>query len=231
MKRIRFSLKFILALVFCLASVCAYFAHSAAKRRDAIRALQEIDGFSYQHESSMIPEWLRETVGPEYFPGMENIGATYQKTTDAHLAVLARVPELKSLSTNHAWMGSQVGTMDLTDSSNFDDAPLITDAGLAELEAASHLESLTLFHTAITDEGVSRLRYMRNLRNLAIVSNKITDHAIPELIKINTLQYFSAVGTSISDEGVDKIREALPKCKVIGRVNKEKAEPSVPERV
>jgi Leucine-rich repeat (LRR) protein len=66
----------------------------------------------------------------------------------------------------------------------------ITDAGLAHLAGLTNLETLSLFGTHITDAGLAHLEKLTNLKELNLSDTRVTS------------------------EGCDKLRTALPNCRL-----------------
>jgi len=163
---------------------------------------------------SVAPNWLTRLAGPEFFCRIERVHGLYRKMSDEHLAPLSRVSELKGIATNHAWMGSAIGTFSIASGGNMDQSPLISDAGLASISEIRNLESLILFNTAVTDDGIAQLSKLRNLQVLMIGSLHITDDSIPHLSQLKSLQRLWTAGTSITSSGVDLLRQALPDCEI-----------------
>ena len=212
--RMRYSLKFGMLVMTCLACFLAYQAHYANVRRRAIDAIDEVESYVSPPES-IAPRWLIELLGVEYFSRIEKVRGVYDKMSDEHLAIFSKLPELKHISTNHARMGSLVGTFSISGGGQMNDSPLVTDAGLAHLSKKNNLEALILFNTAVTDDGVAQLTSLRRLQYLKIASSEITDDSIPYLSQLQSLQRLWTSGTSITSSGVDRLRRALPNCEVI----------------
>lgn len=100
------------------------------------------------------------------------LNGTTTKITDEGLAALASLPQLEDL--------------------DFNSAPLITDAGLAEVAKLTKLLKLNLKATKITDTGLEPLKSLRKLETLDLT------------------------GTQVTPAGAAAIQKALPKCKVWG---------------
>jgi len=114
----------------------------------------------------------------------------------------------------------------------------VDDDTLRSLTGLTHLQLLALDYTKISDDGLSSLRAMRDLDSLSLKFNNITDRGVPHLVALPKLRHAMLMGTRISDDGVpnlsrlpevsdlfirwtgisnagaDRLRAALPKCKI-----------------
>ncbi len=94
---------------------------------------------------------------------------------------------------------------------DFTGATAITDAGLAQIEPLSHLQTLDLMQTSITDAGLSHLQGLTELRELSLGGTPISDASVPILSEMKYLESLDVRGTKISSEGYEQLKKALPK--------------------
>lgn len=90
----------------------------------------------------------------------------------------------------------------------------VTDEGLQELASISTLEEVSLPQTSVTDIGISALPSLGRLWLLDLKETQVTDNAIDELMKIKTLKMVWLSGTEVTAAGAERLRKALPLCKV-----------------
>ncbi|MGA2031946.1 MAG: hypothetical protein ABSG68_06810 [Thermoguttaceae bacterium] len=112
------------------------------------------------------PRTAVEQLGGKVYLGEDgtvvavDLGRT--KTTDADLALVKQLPQLRGLS---LW-GTQVG-----------------DTGLLNLEDLSQLEELNLLCTKVSDAGLVHLKGARQLRSLNLLGTSVTRDGVADLRK------------------------------------------------
>lgn len=154
----RFSLRAIFMVVALVALGMAW-VHSARKQRDAAEQVYDSnpsatllydyqvadDGRLAESSEPPGPAWLRERLGVDYLSDVVGVDLFY--ATDADLAEIARLPELRRL-----YLARAVD---------------VTDAGLAHLEGLQQLRLLILDDAdQVTDQG---LRSIGRLKSLVLV--------------------------------------------------------------
>lgn len=210
----RFSLRVVLIVITGVAIWLAYETRRIRIRREAVAAVLAVEG-NVKYQDSTAARYLIPLIGADYFSSIERVSGLYRKMNDDHLEALSRIPELKHITTNHAWAGSLIGTFAVSGGGGTGKNALITDEGMAHLSKAKSLESLILFNTKVTDKGVAHLGSLQHLEYLSISSTHITDASVPTLSKLKSLKRLWTTGTSITSEGADRLRQALPHCEVI----------------
>ncbi|HUV67314.1 MAG TPA: sulfatase-like hydrolase/transferase [Sedimentisphaerales bacterium] len=90
----------------------------------------------------------------------------------------------------------------------------VSDAGLKYIQGLIQLEMLSLERTQVAGPGLQHLRGLSNLRYLNLRNTPVSDTAIDFLSELTTLQTLRLDGSRISETGVNKIREALPDCRI-----------------
>jgi uncharacterized protein (TIGR03067 family) len=161
-------------------------------------------------------------AGLEHLKGLtelENLDLTFTKITDAGLERLKGFPKLKALGL--------VGTPQITDAglAHLQGLPeleaidlrwshQITDAGLANLKGLPKLNWLVLWGTQISDAGLENLRTLLQLKTLELGRTKVTDAGLPKLERLKNLQSVGFGETPVTSEAKEKLRKALPNCKV-----------------
>lgn len=155
--RPRMSLRVFMVIIVVVGIPIAWKANSARVQRRATHALWENNGgagydyaylngeyFDQNEGHPNVPEWLRNLFGDEYFQevtyiylGMHDPPEGKRFPIDEDLKLLRDFDHVQILVIN---------------------SPLVTDAGLAELEGLTSLQELDLKRTRVTPAGVKRLR-------------------------------------------------------------------------
>ncbi len=105
----------------------------------------------------------------------------------------------------------------------------VTSAGLKNLEWLTHLENLLLCDTEVTDAGLKHLEGLTQLRELNLAGTVIGDAGLEHLTGLTSLRTVRLYtgpeatdqgarrlcGTDLTYQGVRRLREALPKCKIL----------------
>jgi len=91
----------------------------------------------------------------------------------------------------------------------------VTDKGLRNVAGYRYLTHLDLRHTQIGDAGLAFLRNMENLWYLSLLNTKVTDRGLSNLAEIKSLQEVYLWQSKVTTDGVYRLREALPKAKII----------------
>ncbi len=124
-----------------------------------------------------------------------NLDLTGVSITESHLAAIGTLQSLQSLNlykTN------------------------LTDDGLKALAKPSNLSYLAIGRTRITSDGLRHLTGLKKIKGLRINGNKdIGDSGVPHLTDMKKLTVLQINNTSISEAGIQKLKRALPNCKII----------------
>ena len=124
------------------------------------------------------------------------------------LAVMSRQRKLRKLGATVGMDGN--GKLISVD---FEDKPL-TDAGLRNLRGLTHVQKIWLNGTKITDAGLEHLKGLSTLKELALFDTGVTDAGLDHLVGLSNLADLIVERTKVTDAGVEKLKEALPNCKV-----------------
>jgi hypothetical protein len=92
--------------------------------------------------------------------------------------------------------------------------PDVTDEGLATLGQQSGLRKLTVVSPKVTDRGVARLAKLNRLESLFIRSDKVTDQSVETFAQLSALKQLSLLDTQITGDGLQRLKQALPKCSI-----------------
>jgi hypothetical protein len=139
------------------------------------------------------PDWLNEMLGYNFFNEVEGVDLMGQVVTDAALANIAPLTQLKTLNL--------VGTG-------------ISDAGLANLTGLEQLHELYLANTKIGDSGLENLTGLRQLQLLNLNGTEVSDAGLSNLERLTKLRKLYLARTNVTEAGVDELQRALPNCKI-----------------
>ena len=86
---------------------------------------------------------------------------------------------------------------------------------MATIAALRGLESLNLSYTPVDVKGFALLQGMPQLRELYLDSDDIGDESVDVLAAMPNLQMVNLYHTVFTENGVKRLKEKLPKCKVV----------------
>lgn len=116
------------------------------------------------------------------------------KISDDGLRHIERLPELVMLYLSHN---------------------AITDQGVEHIVQLRRLKALQLSGTRIGDPSVVRLSELVELEFLGLDKTQVTDASLSYLERLKKLKYLNLSGTKITHEGLQKLKTALPNCKIV----------------
>jgi len=90
----------------------------------------------------------------------------------------------------------------------------LTDVGLKHLVELRSLRGLSLAGTQVTDDGLSVLKGLRNLESLNLKATKVSDAGISSLAQLRNLNEVILTNTAVTEAGLQRLRKALPNCKI-----------------
>ena len=159
--------------------------------------------------------------------------------TDKWLKRLSEIEGLKTLSLTRT-DATDAGLVDIGDLSDleiihFNRCPGITDKGLSHLATATKVEFVVLVGTKVSDVGLMHLKDMKlqvltvdgigdaglgrltnqkALHRLDLLNCSIHEAGVEALMKMRALRNLSLYSCEIPDVLIDRLRLALPLCKV-----------------
>jgi hypothetical protein len=166
------------------------------------------------------PNWLRESIGDEYFVTPVGLQFWEEPISDDDLVHIGKLRDLEYLSFVADQNGQITGQglSELTQLKKLRHLDLlahpVTDDGLEHLGELTQLESIDLRNTKTTDAGLRHLTRLTNLKNVALDNTQISDAGLNHLSKLPNLQSVTLRRTNVTDAGVARFQEALPKCQV-----------------
>lgn len=126
-------------------------------------------------------------------PSLWSLDLSGTPVSDAGMATIAKMPRLEELNLN--WTH-------------------ITDAGLAVVGGMRSLKCLYLDGTRVSDAGLAALVDLPHLEWLFAAETDLSDAAVANLVRCRRLKHVDVVRTRITEAGAERVRSALPTCKV-----------------
>jgi Leucine-rich repeat (LRR) protein len=242
----QFSLKGMLVVVTLVAvglGWLAYERNKVRKREAAISAIEQVGGIVVVDGEPTRPSWLRPVLGDNSGGGVVEVDFSEVKVTDAGLAHVAVLAELRFLRLNNAQLTdaglthlaglSKIESLTLSGDHQITNAGLtnliglkelkdlflrdtqVTDAGLNFLAGLTKLEVLGLDNTQLTDAGLVHLRGLTKLSWLRLNGTQVTDAGLTHLTGLTALKVLDLFDTHVTDQGVSKLQKALPNLEII----------------
>ncbi len=82
---------------------------------------------------------------------------------------------------------------------------------------ASGVKWLLLPQASLTDHGLVNVCRAKHLISLGLVGNPITDASVDALCGLTNLRILNIMDTGITEAGFNRLKNCLPKCKVINQ--------------
>ena len=79
------------------------------------------------------------------------------------------------------------------------------------------MRKLNLFGNQITSESLSQITHLEHLKILKLQESPIDDMAVEYITQLKELSELNVGKTEMSVDGVERIRTALPGCKITDR--------------
>ncbi len=175
----RFSLLTLCVLVFVASLPFVWLAHwrnVLQRHRETVAALEQAGftvfncGLSY--DIAVIPRWAGELLGENDVPRPVTVLiGSGRKITDAHLALIAEMPNLRSLECGET---------------------AITDAGLIHLQRLPKLVQVELMDNGLSDAALRNLAGCVHLESLTVWDARLTEDAIDRFAKSHPELFFVA---------------------------------------
>jgi hypothetical protein len=153
----------------------------------------------------------------ERLPRLEVLRLPSTRIDDSGLARIGTLTDLHWLDLRDTRVGGaglahlralrQCGWLDLSGTD-------VDDEALRPLAALTRLERVQLGRTAITDAGLVHLRPLTNCRHLALEQTRVSDAGLDQLKPLTGLRTLKLRGTAVTAQGAQRLREALPACKI-----------------
>lgn len=206
----RISVRGLIVLVLVLGGCLGWLAHLARQariQRDAVAAITRVGGsalYDWQFEgnrfrlkpgtniiSNEVPGWPRGLVDRL---GVDAFGSVTQVS-------FRRLPRALSPAESEEVL-AQIGHLSRLKQLTLINVP-VTDAGLAQLEGLTNLESFMLRGTnRVTDAGVAHLARLTGLTGLYLEDSRISDAGLASLRGLTGLETLNVGRTQIGDAGL-----------------------------
>lgn len=221
----QFSLRtgFIVVTGLCMA--LSLWVVPAERQRRAVKKVYALGGHAMYVRRNRTPNegflmrFLGRWLPPDYFDDVEHADLRNTRVTDAGLAHMKGLKGLQSLDL-YGSQATDAGLAGLQGLTSLQMLVLsgtqVTDAGLAHLQGLTHLRLLALDHTPVADAGLVHLRGLTALQELRLTGSPVTDAGLVHLQWLTGLRTLGLNRTQVTDAGVAQLRQALPKCKIIG---------------
>jgi hypothetical protein len=161
-----------------------------------LKHLKNLTNLTFNDETLSGPDGPRRFDFLQYLPKLESLSLNESNFGDADAKHLKDTMNLKTLFI----YDSQIG-----------------DDGLAQLQHLKNLELIGLSRTRVTDRGIAYLSTLPKLRYISANDLNITNAAFDSFIKMTALRDLELSRTQVTSEGLEKLRKAMPKCKINGK--------------
>ncbi|MEO1524339.1 MAG: hypothetical protein AAFX06_02835 [Planctomycetota bacterium] len=232
-RRVRFSIRTLLASFALFAFLFAWFGTVLQKSQRQARAADQLvkQGvhLSYTPRDSLIvgvlpgnteapPRLFTRWFGYDLFQSVTNASTRFagiknqekQETLDAVFALtdLERLSLTKmQLSTNDLTRLSSVPSLQSLDVSH-----TVLDSGRLEKIAESKLRWLDVSHTRLSGDALKDIAQCKELRHLNLERTSIDDASLEQLASIPTLRYLNLNRTPVSKKSVQELSASMPNC-------------------
>lgn len=182
--RPQFTLRTLMIFTVAFATACGWYA---MKRQQMQRRYQAI---SHLEELSGPVSWYDGGSEFEYVHRIELEGHFIDETLWKEISVLTDARTVSLSETN------------------------VTDDDFKHLRRFWNIRDLYLRNTRVTSDGIGSLSRLTTLETLNISNTSIDDGAIRSLSQLKNLTTLNVHGTNISSLGIDRLRLALPNCRL-----------------
>lgn len=90
----------------------------------------------------------------------------------------------------------------------------VSDGGLAYFQDCQELKEIILTETKLTDKGLAYLKDCTNVQVLFLTGTQVSDAGLDYLKNFRKLRSVDLNRTQVTPQGVEKLRAALPNCKI-----------------
>lgn len=182
--RLRFRLSTLMVLIVLIASVCDWLAVKWQHMQSRQRAISHLE------ELSGPVSWYERDGDSGNVHGIELAGHHIDEELWNEISILSEARSVSLLETN------------------------ITDDDLVHLRRFWNIRHLSLSNTLVTSNGMRSLSGLTTLETLVISNTSIDDGAIGPLTRFKNLTTLNVRGTHISTSGINRLRVALPNCRI-----------------
>lgn len=91
----------------------------------------------------------------------------------------------------------------------------VTDRSMGAIGSMKRLTKLDLSETKVTDRGLGQITRLGALRSLNLYGTEVSDRGLVHLERMKSLEKIYLWETKVTEAGVAKLRQALPRAKII----------------
>jgi hypothetical protein len=203
----RYSVRGLLVFVAVVALFLGTLTNRAKRQQHAVQAIEADYGrvmYDFQETRkdyfdtrarNNAPAWLISALGVDYFNSVVLVDLDSPKVTNSTLDHLSALPGLKTLHISNASISSD---------------------GLGKLKGLNSLQTLTLNTDGIDDSALKYISKLPSLKTLELHGAHISDQGCLPLRVMAQLEILWLNETDVSEQGIEKLRDALPRCKIDG---------------
>lgn len=122
---------------------------------------------------------------------------------EGSLEVLASLPDLETLTLDHAMVPGIVGM------------PRPTDRAMPLIGRLAGLKHLSIVGSEVGDAGLASIANLKQLRSLALSGTRVTDAGLAQLRGLDQLEILELSHTEVTDAGLEHLA-SLPSLRVLG---------------
>jgi internalin A len=223
-RRLRISVRGLMALVLIVGGGLGWVIHRAHVQRDAVAVIKRVGGHvGYRWQRSKgawislppkppEPDWVRRTLGPDFLDTVTYVFLQGEQCDDESLRAACRLPWLEELSVVNTGVtdASAEDVRHLTKLRSLDfRLNRITSRTLRHIGELSELRTLTLslknFPIAARDEDLAFLKRLTKLERLNLYSADLDDAWLAYLEGLANLKSLHLTDTSMTAEGLDHL--------------------------
>ena len=230
--RLRFRLATLLLFLTVFCAWLGAVSHRAHKQKEAISRLEQLradiffdhhvhtGGYFDPRLPTPGPQWARDLLGDDYFRTPSYIRLKHVYLTEADVAALASLVELKRLDISFCNF-SNVRVEPLARLQNLKylwlHSCVLGNTSLAPLAQLGNLEGLKLTRTEVDDARLPQVARLIRLRELELMDTLVTGASFGDLGRLSRLRDLWISGTSIDDQSLNTIA-SLPALKLLSLV-------------
>lgn len=172
--------------------------------------------FYYDNDANNPTVGDREIACLGELRNLERLNIYRTEVADSGLAVLLRLPKLKSLAAPRAV--TDRGMVTIGQIKTLESLGLwcpVTDAGLSYLKNARGMETLNLSGTQITGKGLQYLSEMKRLRYLCLSSTDVANGGLESLNNLPSLRELRLDFTRVTDQDLAGIEPTLARLETL----------------
>ncbi len=196
----------VLIPVLLMFSIVAYaYLHGQTQRR-AMKAVEQLGGWTSKERSIYLPWWDRELLS---YGNLRTVVLNRPSITDEDvIPILNDLPDIRCIHLDVCGITDQ--TLEHIGGRSWYSVSLlgtgVTDAGMESLGSCPSVDMLNLTGTSIGDGGLKSLAKIKHIGHLDLSGTKITDAGLLNFIRTGPTCVIVISDTNISPEAIAKAR-------------------------